>query len=199
MTLVKDLGMHPSSVRSYRLSTAERIRHLESVQKIPDFQTVIRVIEEHGHPDPSQEQAVFFVHQSHLPEERLREWRGIETFRNFCKIVAFSRVVKLLMISSLCGFPRKRNDGNATPYIWPGFAVTLPVPDAEIDYSNAGSFGVTELTDFLGDLTVHASRMIVLGLRGTQGRYYSPEELRRNVELITANPPYLPDFCSIRQ
>ncbi len=197
MTLVKDLGMHPSFVRCYRLSWAPRIKHLESVDKLPDFKTIKRIVEEHGQPDPFKEQAAFFVHQNHLPDELLREWRSIENFHGTCEVIAFSKVVRLLQISSFRGLPTKQDMGNATPYIWSGFPVTLPVPDAEIDCAKAESFGVGELQDFLGELIVHAGRMIFLGLHGMEGEH-SHRELRRTIELLTAGPAYLPGSSPIR-
>ena len=171
---VNNLGLHRSSVRCYGLSVHSLIRHLESTQKLGSLTEIQEVVEACSEPNPLQEQAVIFVHKGHLPGE-------IEA--PSCDLVAFSRVVYLFKKG--LSLPRERGDQNVTQVAYPGFPLTLPVPDAEVVRNDADSFGVTEAKEFLGKFTPHAGRIIFLSLHNpSAGRDQTPQDYRVLIELL---------------
>jgi hypothetical protein len=173
MNFYKLAGVHASATRCYRLALQPRVTHLESVAQIPNLGAVRRIVEHVSQPGPTGEKAVLFVHQPHLPPELLASLSTEKYFRAFCQVVGVASD-QVELHGNLYHIPERLNDSDATQVYCPGLAVPLPV--THVNLQDSLSFGVAELSNFLGDFFGQAGRIVLLSLRNQHGQYFSASE-----------------------
>ena len=177
MRTVHTRGYNNSYVRCYRIGLVNQAKHLENTGRLERFSDIERTVNLHSGKRVNGIKAMMFVRRTDLPLHLQGILEQQADFQTLCQAIAFTTPLYQLNKSGNRLPVSPADHGNCTLAHSPGFPVTKPGP--EVIQHKAESFSDLELRGFLGDFQALKGSLIVMNLRGHEGKPITQEDFLR--------------------